>query len=167
MKKVIIGVMGPARATNQEMKWAFELGRLIAEEGWVLLTGGRNMGVMDAASQGAKSADGLTIGILRTGEPEKISKHVDLPIVTGMGNARNAINVLSSDIVITCGTTSSGTLSEIALALKEGKPVVVLNRDSLTRKFLKKIGGRSICFSGSPMEAIKLTKRILKGDSPK
>lgn len=162
MRKTIVGVMGPARATTQEKKWAFELGRLIAEEGWVLLTGGRNMGVMDAASQGAKSADGLTIGILRTGEPEKISKYVDLPIVTGMGNARNAINVLSSDVVIACGTTSSGTLSEIALALKEGRPVVVLNRDSLTRRFLKKVGGYGIRFANSPIEVVKITKKIVE-----
>ncbi len=65
MKKIIIGVMGPGeQATATDLQNAYELGKLIAQQGWVLLTGGRNVGVMDAANQGAKSANGLTVGIL-------------------------------------------------------------------------------------------------------
>ncbi len=161
MKKIIIGVMGPARATSQEKKWARALGSLIASKGWALLTGGRNLGVMEEASRGAKESGGLTLGILRTDEPSKISRWVDLPIVTEMGNGRNNINVLTSDVVIACGKASAGTLSEIALALKGNKNVVLLNRDALTRKFLKKIGGSQIFFSGSPEEAIRITQKLL------
>ena len=63
MRKVIIGVMGPGdRATAVDLENAYQLGKLIAKEGWALLTGGRKAGVMDAASKGAKAAGGLTIG---------------------------------------------------------------------------------------------------------
>lgn len=65
MAKTVIGVMGPGdNATKEECDSAFELGKLIANKGWILLTGGRNVGVMEAASRGAKEAGGLTIGIL-------------------------------------------------------------------------------------------------------
>src|SRR4028119_1144630 len=116
MKKIIIGVMGPGeQATATDLQNAYELGKLIAQQGWVLLTGGRNVGVMDAANTGAKAANGLTVGILPTADPSGISKAIDIPIFTDMGNARNNINVLSSDVVIACGM-GAGTASEVALA---------------------------------------------------
>ena len=72
--KKIIGVMGKGNlATPLEIKGAYELGKLIAENGWILLTGGRNVGVMDAASLGAKSAGGLTIGILPGKDKKEVS----------------------------------------------------------------------------------------------
>lgn len=105
MKKPIIGVMGPGDgATQKEIKHAYKLGQLIAEQNWILLTGGRNVGVMGAASKGAKSSGGLTIGILPSENKNGMSKFVDIPICTGMGSARNNINVLSSDVVIACGS---------------------------------------------------------------
>ncbi|MEL6500189.1 MAG: cytochrome, partial [Cyanobacteria bacterium J06623_1] len=65
MAKIIIGVMGAGdRATSEDLKSAYLLGQAIAENNWVLLTGGRNVGVMDAASRGAKASDGLIVGIL-------------------------------------------------------------------------------------------------------
>src|SRR4028119_2317735 len=116
MRKILIGVMGPGTGASQaDQQNAHALGKLIAEEGWVLLTGGRNVGVMDAANTGAKAANGLTVGILPTVEPSGISKAIDIPIFTDMGNARNNINVLSSDVVIACGM-GAGTASEVALA---------------------------------------------------
>lgn len=154
--------MGPAEATTQEKKWAFELGKRIAEEGWVLLTGGRALGVMDAASYGAKSVQGLTVGILRTSEPEKISKAVDIPIITDLGNGRNNLNVLSSDGIIVCGKTSAGTLAEIALGLKAGKKIVLLNRDKLTRKFLNQIAGKNIIPVDTPEQAVYQVRKNLK-----
>ncbi|MEB3343515.1 MAG: hypothetical protein VKJ25_22540, partial [Okeania sp.] len=88
-EKIIIGVMGPGSgATSVDLKNAYKLGQLIAQESWVLLTGGRNMGVMDAASRGAKSVNGLTIGILPGNNVDGISEAVDIPIVTDMGNSR-------------------------------------------------------------------------------
>ena len=98
MRKIIVGVMGPgADATAADLAYAYELGKLIAQQGWVLLTGGRNVGVMEGASQGAKAANGLTIGILPTDDTNGISEAVDIAIITDMGNARNNINVLSSN----------------------------------------------------------------------
>ena len=79
------------------------LGELIARREWVVLTGGRDVGVMDAACQGAKKVPGsLTIGILPSAR-ERVSKYVDLAIITEMGNARNNVNVMSSNVVVVCG----------------------------------------------------------------
>ena len=122
MTRILIGVMGPGeRATRAERETAFALGQRIAQQGWVLLTGGRAAGVMAAASQGAHTAQGLVVGILPGEIPTNMSAAVDIPILTGVGQARNAINVLSSQVVIACGW-GAGTLSEIAFALKLGKP---------------------------------------------
>ena len=114
MKKIIIGVMGPgSSATPTDLKNAYKLGQLIAQESWVLLTGGRNIGVMHAASQGAKFVNGLTIGILPDNNLHSISEAVDIPIITDMGNSRNNINVLTSDVVIACGMGAGLSLIHI------------------------------------------------------
>ena len=142
MRKIIIGVMGVGeKATSNDLENAYELGKKIAQQGWVLLTGGRKAGVMDAASQGAKSVDGLTIGILPGKDDEGISEAVDIAIFTDMGNARNNINVLSSDVIIACGI-GAGTVSEIALALKSGKKVILLNDDVESKVFFSKAFAR-------------------------
>jgi len=125
MRKPVIGVMGGSDASQTECAAARELGRLIAERGWVLLTGGRNAGVMAAASAGAKAAGGFVVGVLPGSTDAGASPDLDVAIVTGMGDARNVINVLSSDVVIACAG-GAGTLSEIALALKSGKRVILL-----------------------------------------
>jgi uncharacterized protein (TIGR00725 family) len=123
-RKVIIGVMGGASATPGTIDAARRLGGLIAEHGWVLLNGGRNAGVMEASARGAREKGGLTIGILPDAHRRNCSEYIDVPIVTGMGHARNSINVLSSDVVVAC-PGGAGTLSEIALAVKSGKPVIL------------------------------------------
>lgn len=138
MRKIIIGVMGPGEnATQSDIENAYELGKRIAEQGWVLLTGGRNVGVMEAASQGAKLWDGLTIGILPGNNSKGISEAVDIAIFTDMHNARNNINVLSSDVVVACGM-GLGTASEVALALKNKKPVILLT-DTDSQAFFQKM----------------------------
>ena len=99
--RTIIGVMGPgAGATRADLDHARELGALIAREGWVLLTGGRDAGVMAAAVRGAKEAGGLTLGILPGESAAGAAEGIDLVVVTGMGSARNNINVLSSAVVV-------------------------------------------------------------------
>jgi len=127
-KNTIIGVMGGGQVNEADARDACHLGQLIAQQGWMLLNGGRNCGIMDASAKGAKQAGGLTIGILPDENTARVSGHIDIPIVTGMGSARNAINALSSDLVVACAG-GTGTLSEIALALKAGKTVVLLNMD--------------------------------------
>lgn len=161
MRKIIIGVMGPGEgATDVDLANASRLGQLIATEGWVLLTGGRNTGVMDAASRGAKAAGGLTVGILPGNNLKGVSEAVDIAIVTDMGNARNNINVLSADLVIACGM-GTGTVSEIALALKNGKKVVLLDQNSNFQHFCQNICPDRVFLANSPEEAIELVKKLL------
>jgi len=161
LRKIIVGVMGPGdKATASDLKNAYALGQLIAQQGWVLLTGGRNVGVMDAAGMGAKAANGLTIGILPTDNTNAISEAVDIAIITDIGNARNNINVLSSDVVIACGM-GAGTASEIALALKGKKKVILLNDDEESQRFFKKLSSQNIYIVNSPSEGIRIAEKIL------
>jgi len=120
--------MGPGEgATDEETNLAYELGGLIAQEGWVLLTGGRRAGVMDAASRGAKAAQGTVVGILPGTDVTGMSAAVDIPIITGMQEARNNINVLSSRVLFFIGM-NAGTASELALALKAGRPAILVHQ---------------------------------------
>jgi hypothetical protein len=160
MRKTVIGVMGPGNATERDRYHAYELGQRIATAGWVLLTGGRNVGVMDAASRGAKEAGGLTVGILPTADAQGVSEAVDLAIITGMGSARNNINILSSDVVIACGM-STGTASEAALALNANKPLILLTDASESQQFFTSLSPQSLWLAANPEEAIALVKMVL------
>lgn len=160
-RKTIIGVMGPGKqATERDLQNAYQLGYLIAQQGWILLSGGRNVGVMEAANQGAKAAQGLTVGILPSNDTSGVSTAVDIAIVTDMGNARNNINVLSSDVVIACGM-GAGTASEIALAIKSNKPVILLNDDLNSKDFFQKLAPKNVYIADSVEQAIALIKNIL------
>ncbi|MEM9161837.1 MAG: cytochrome [Cyanobacteria bacterium P01_F01_bin.4] len=140
MPAPLIGVMGPgAVAPDSICVTAYKLGCQIAQQGWVLLTGGRNVGVMDAASRGALDAGGLTVGILPDADAGALSDSVIIPIFTDMGSGRNNINVLSSQVVVACGL-GAGTAAEIALAIKAKKPVVLMQMDSLTVSFFQRLG---------------------------
>ncbi len=139
MRKTCIGVMGGTVADAATTATARELGRLIAENNWVLVSGGRPTGVMQASVTGAHEAGGLTVGVLYDEDREGAAAGLDIVIPTGMGAARNIINVLSSDVVVACRGTG-GTLSEIAMALRAGRPVVLLDFDP----------GASFLDAGSP-----------------
>lgn len=152
--------MGPGEnATEEDKHCAYELGSAIAQQGWVLLTGGRNQGVMEAANQGAKSANGLTLGILPTANDANISPAVDLAIFTDMGNARNNINVLSSDVVVACGM-GIGTTSEVALALKNRKSVILLHYSDAAIAFFKEFNSTLVYNTNSINEAILVIKSL-------
>ncbi len=160
-KKTIVGVMGPGEnATPEDNEIAFDLGKSIAQHGWIVLTGGRSFGVMDAAMKGAHEADGLTIGILPNDNPVNSSDHADIKILTGMGSARNMINVLSSHIIVVVGM-AAGTASEVALALKTNKKVILLNQDETTIRFFKNIGTYKVMVSSSVQETITMIKDYL------
>lgn len=140
MARIIIGIMGPgAGATAAEVAMAYRLGAAIARQNWVLLSGGRNQGVMDAASRGAKSVGGLTIGILPEDNSSHLSPAVDIPLLTGLGQARNAINVLSSQVIVACGL-GPGTTSEIALAIKASRPVLLMETTPEAIAFFQSLG---------------------------
>lgn len=128
MRKTCIGVMGGTTADEATAAKARQLGALIAENGWVLISGGRPTGVMQASITGAHEAGGLTVGVLFDDDQKYAAEGLDIVIPTGMGAARNIINVFSSDVVVACRGTG-GTLSEIALALRFGRPVVLLDFD--------------------------------------
>ena len=127
-KSIVVGVMGGASATEASWQAAYRLGTLIAEQGWILLNGGRNVGIMEASAKGAHDAGGITVGISPDETDQAVSPFMQVPILTGMGRARNCINVLSSRIVVAC-PGGPGTLSEIALALKYRRPVILLDCD--------------------------------------
>jgi uncharacterized protein (TIGR00725 family) len=119
---VIISVIGAGSCDKKIYGIAEEVGRLIAEKGAMLITGGLG-GVMEAASKGAKEAGGITVGILPGFSKGEANPFVMVPITTGLSHARNIIVVRSADAVIAIAG-EYGTLSEIAIALKLGKPVV-------------------------------------------
>jgi uncharacterized protein (TIGR00725 family) len=136
------------------------LGEQIAREGWVLLTGGRDAGVMAAAIRGAKRVPGsLTIGILPTAFGPT-APGLDVAIFTGMGNARNAINVLSSHVVVACGAGGAGTASEVALALKSGRPVVLVGAPASATRFFRGFGG-TLHVARSVGEAVRRIREVL------
>jgi len=121
MKK-IIAVVGGRRTEKALLLEAEEVGRLIARKEATLLCGGLG-GVMEAASRGAKSEGGLTVGILPHDNSKKANKYIDIPIATGLGIGRNVIIARTADALIAVGG-EYGTLSEIAFALQIGKSVV-------------------------------------------
>ena len=123
-RKPRIGVCGPTTASSEALVLAEQVGTELAQRGGVLVCGGLS-GVMEAAARGARAAGGLTIGILPGASANEANPFIDVPVVTNLGEARNALVVRSSDAIIAIAG-AYGTLSEIALALKMGVPVVGL-----------------------------------------
>ncbi|ANV84645.1 TIGR00725 family protein [Picosynechococcus sp. PCC 7003] len=161
MRKLIVGVMGPgAGATPENLTAAYDLGKAIAEAGWVLLTGGRAAGVMAAASQGAKVAGGLTVGILPGKNHQGLADSIDIAICTDLGNGRNNVNVLSADVVVAVGL-GLGTVSEIALALKNRKPVILWQPTPATQAFFTELAPDQFSVVENIPEAIAHIKAIL------
>jgi uncharacterized protein (TIGR00725 family) len=160
-RKPVIAIVGTGCEVEPAVTNARELGRLVAERGWVLITGGRDAGVMRAANEGAKSAkESLTIGILPDRET-KVSDAVDVAIVTDTGEARNNIIVLTADVVIACGVGDPGTAAEVSLACKAQTPVILLGVDNAALMFLIGIGS-DLHIAASPQEAIVIAAGLLR-----
>jgi uncharacterized protein (TIGR00725 family) len=125
-----IGVIGKNEQTADDpvaaktMLLAYEVGRLVAAGGGVIVTGGLG-GVMSAASKGAKEAGGLTIGFLPSMDRANANPHVDIVFPTGLGRARNLLTARGCQALIMIGG-GCGTLNELTIAYAEGRPVVVL-----------------------------------------
>jgi uncharacterized protein (TIGR00725 family) len=134
-----VAVVGPNDATQKELDQAEAVGEGLARAGAVLVCGGLG-GVMHAAARGAEKADGVSIGILPGDDRDPGSPHLTVAISTGMGETRNAIIVRTSDVIVAI-SGEFGTLSEVAFALKLGKPVVGLGTWELSKR-------------GRPVEAI-------------
>jgi uncharacterized protein (TIGR00725 family) len=117
-----IAVVGSAQASAEQARTAEDVGRRLAVAGAIVITGGRG-GVMAAASRGAAGAGGMTIGILPGSERSEANEWVKIAIPTGLGELRNGLIVRAADVVLAVGG-AYGTLSEVALALGAGVPVV-------------------------------------------
>ncbi len=131
MREMFISVIGAGKCDEKTYALAEQVGRELALRGATVVCGGLG-GVMEAACKGAKSAGGRTIGILPGTDRRDANPYVDIPIVTGIGEARNSIVVRTGRVVIAIGG-EHGTLSEIAFALKFGIPVVGLDTWQLVR----------------------------------
>jgi len=152
--------MGGAFADAEALQMAREIGRAIADHGWVLLNGGRAAGVMDASAQAATEAGGLVIGVLPDCDDSRASEHLAIHIRTGIGDARNLVNVLSCDVVVALAG-EAGTLSEVALALKNDRPVVCLGFDpgSVLERYARSGLMRTAATSA---EAIRMVEEALR-----
>jgi len=159
MRRTVVGVMGGSAADARTEQNAYQLGRLIAGRGWVLLCGGKPHGVMAASARGAQEAGGLTLGVLYDEDRELAGAHLDLVLPTGMGAGRNIINVLSSDVVVAC-RGNGGTLSEVALAIRYQRPVVLLDFDP-GRTFLETCGTGPWTLAATPEAAVDQVARYL------
>lgn len=156
-RDVYIAVVGPSAATPAEHQLGEEVGRLIAEAGAVLVCGGLG-GLMEAAASGCAKAGGRSVGVLPGNTREEANPYLTVSVATGMGEARNAIVVRTADAVIAVAG-EFGTLSEIALALKMGKPVVGLGTWELAK------GGRpveAIVRAESPTDAVSTALRLIE-----
>jgi uncharacterized protein (TIGR00725 family) len=154
---VRVSVAGSSHATARETGLAEETGRLLAERGAILVCGGLG-GVMEAACRGARSASGMTIGILPGTNPESANPHVLVPIATGLGEARNVLVATSSDALIAIGG-ELGTLSEISLALRSGIPVVGIDTWLLDDSRMRHFRMHRAAF---PAEAVETVFRLIK-----
>ncbi len=150
MRKTAVSVIGGSSADARELAWAEEVGRLLAGRGVVLICGGLG-GVMEAACRGAKSAGGLTVGILPQAERDAGNAFLDVAVATGMGYARNAAVAYSGDACIAIGG-SSGTLSEIAYATVKRVPVVSLGSWRLDERELSH--GMKPLIAETPADAV-------------
>lgn len=120
----LVGVIGAGQPSAQGLASARELGRLLAQGGATIICGGLG-GIMAAVCQGARAAGGETIGLLPGGDAAAANPYVTLPIPTGMGHARNVLIAQAAEVLVAV-EGEYGTLSEIAIALKLGKPVFSL-----------------------------------------
>jgi len=147
--KRFVAIIGGGQCSREEARLAEEVGRELAKQGAILVCGGLG-GVMEAACRGASSEGGLTIGILPGDSRRPANRYVQIPIVTGMGYARNLAVVKSAQAVIAIGG-NYGTLSEISHALQSGIPVIGLNTWSLSRNNRQ---DNSIILAQNPADAV-------------
>ncbi len=140
-----IGVIGAGQCSEAGAAAAEEVGREIVRNRALLICGGLG-GVMAAAARGASEAGGTTVGILPGIQMEDANPHITIPIVTGLSHARNVVLVRSAHALIAI-EGGYGTLSEIAIALKLGKPVIGLHTWDVSSKIIA---------ATTPQEAVRL-----------
>jgi len=156
----IIGVMGPSNTSDEVLKNAYEVGKLVALSDTVLLTGGMG-GVMEEASRGAHEAGGMVLAICPTDDKNDLNQYVDIPVVTGMKSGRNYMNILSSDIVIAFGGVSAGTLSEIAYAVGLKRPIIFIGASDAMKGHLSEFDIETFFFAESLKEVSNILQELV------
>jgi uncharacterized protein (TIGR00725 family) len=147
-----VAVVGSGEATGEQYEQAREIGRLIAKRDGIVVCGGLS-GVMEAAARGATEAGGVAIGILPDEDRRRQNEYLSYSVTTGVGQARNLAVVCSGDVVVSVGG-GYGTLSELGLAKKVGRPVVVLDGWDL---------GEHVGVAGSPEAAVEAAFEFIDG----
>lgn len=159
-KQPIIAVIGGGSCNREEARLAEEVGRELAKRGATLVCGGLG-GVMEAACKGASAEGGVTIGVLPGDDRQSANPYVRIPIVTGIGYARNVAVVKSAQAVIAVGG-NYGTLSEISHALQSGIPVIGLNTWSISRNGKE---DKAIISAQSAAEAVDKALELITKES--
>lgn len=160
-RKPLIAVIGPGdNCPEQLKKFAEEIGQAIGAAGYNLISGGRNVGVTDAVSKGAKTSGAIVIGILPGSDSTESSSFLDISIITGVGSARNNFIVLSSDLVIALGK-GAGTFSEIALTIKADKPLILFMPEENLYQLALSMGDK-VFNAGSVEEVMDITSGFLR-----
>lgn len=157
MLRFVVGVVGSN--TEAAKAEASQLGNLIAQEKWVVMSGGRDSGVMEAVNKSASDAGGLTIGILPN-QNSRIAPGVQVAVITDMNNARNNVIGLSSDVLVACGVDGAGTASEVALALKNEKHVILLAADPQAIAFFQGLEPEKVHDVNRPEEVIGKIREV-------
>jgi uncharacterized protein (TIGR00725 family) len=121
----------------------------------VVLCGGRNAGVMAAAARGAALGGGVSIGLLPSPDERDVAPELTVALATGLGEARNAVLAQSCHTLVVCGM-SAGTASEVALAVKAWKPVVLVRPDGATEGFVRRLGVDRVFVAADPDAAMAL-----------
>ncbi len=122
---MIVGVIGGSQSDTKNLEIAYTIGKLIAQNNWILICGGLT-GVMEYACKGAYEAGGITVGILPGNNKNSANQYVKIPVATGIGLARNYIIINTADVLIAIDGRY-GTLNEISAALNLGKRVISIN----------------------------------------
>ena len=146
----VVAVIGAGACDARVAEQAREVGRLLAEAGCTVVTGGLG-GVMAAASRGAREAGGTVLAILPGDDPRAADPHAQLAVATGMGDARNVVIANTAQGFVALAG-SYGTLTEISYALRRGKPVVSLGSWEL---------GLPLERAESPAQAVRLLLDLL------
>ncbi len=153
-RKPVIAVVGAGKCSKKLRDMAFEVGKYVAEKGGVIVCGGMG-GIMEGAARGAREGGGTAIGILPTDNRDDANEFIDYAIPTGFGEARNIMVVRSADVVVAF-PGKYGTLSEMAFALKAGKPVISVNAWRLSEEITQ---------AETPAEAATMAMELAQGDA--
>lgn len=162
MRRFQIAVLGSSEANKQELEVAYQLGKFIGENKWILINGGRT-GVMEASAKGCFDVDGISVGILPSGNFEEGNKYLSIVIPTSIGFSRNVITAISGDICIIIGG-SSGTLTELTYAWNYGKKIICAAWvEGVSKEYAgKKLDYRRDYYIESAEDIDELKKLILK-----